>query len=147
MSGKLLAFLRGDGTDGSGRTFAEVLAFDDDALEYHHDFIQRLFPLDEASRAVPGSPVLDVATIAALRASPTAQDRLQRAAERMLRFYRDTRAWRRTFDHNHLRITRIIKSLRILAGDDAADAWKRAIIALAEGAPIDPTARRFWDAA
>ena len=146
-SSPLLSFVSGDGIDNAGRTFADVLAFDDAALERHHDFVQWLFPLDEASRAVPGSPVLDAPTIAGVRASSVAQDRLARASERMLQFYRDTSAWRRPFDHNHLRITRIIKSLRMLAGDEAADAFKRAIVALAADAPIDATARRFWDAA
>ena len=148
MSGSaLLAFLTGAGVNGSGRTFDAIIAFDNAAIEHHHDFIQWLFPLDEASRAVPGSPVLDEATIAALHGSAIAQNRIARASERMLRFYRDTTAWRRPFDHNHLRITRIIKSLRILAGAVAADTFKHAIVDLAADAPIDPTARRFWDRA
>ena len=143
----LFAFLASDGVDARGRTFEDVVAFDDTRLERHHDFIQWLFPLDEASRAVPGSPVLDEPTIAALRASPVAQHRLAQASARMQAFYRSTVAWRQPFDHNHLRITRIIKSLRLLAGDTAADAFRRAIVERAGDAPIDPTARRFWDSA
>ena len=143
----LQAFMMGGGVDGQGRTFEPVLAFDDERLERHHDFIQWLFPLDEASRAVPGSPVLDSATISALRASPVAQARLAQASARMRAFYRSQTAWRRPFDHNHLRITRIIKSLRLLAGDAAADAFRAAIVTLAGDAPIDRLARKFWDAA
>ena len=113
----LFDFLTGNGVDAAGRTYADVLAFDEDSLERHHDFIQWLFPLDEPSRAVPGSPVLDAQTIAALRGSGVARERQEKAAARMLQFYRDTEAWRRPFDHNHLRITRIIKSLRLTNGD------------------------------
>ena len=65
----------------------------------------------------------------------------------MLLFYQRTHAWRRPFDHNHLRITRIIKSLRLLCGDVLADDFRDAILVLAAQAPIDPSARRFWDAA
>lgn len=31
-------------TDAEGRTLDDICAFDDDALEYHHDFIQVIFP-------------------------------------------------------------------------------------------------------
>lgn len=145
VASPLLAFLTGEGTDAAGRSFAQILAMTDAALEHQHDFIQWLFPLDEPSRAVPGSPVLDPATVQALRASAVAQARLDEAAARMLRFYRETSAWRRSFDHNHLRITRIIRSLRLLRGDHAADGFRHAIVALAEGAPIDAQARGFWN--
>ncbi len=140
----LVAFLGDEGVDGAGRLFADVLAFDDDALERHHDFIQWLFPLDEPSRAVPGSPVLDAETTEALRRSPVATDRMRRAASRMLDFYAATGGWRQTFDHNHLRITRIIRSLRAICGDAEADRFKMEILHLARDAPIDPTGKRFW---
>ena len=42
-------FLTGIGRDHRGRSLAEVLAFDDSALEQHHDYIQWLFPLPEAT--------------------------------------------------------------------------------------------------
>ena len=60
--GAIHDFLRGTGCDGRGRRLADVLAFDDARIEGVHDFIQWLFPLAEASRAVPGAPVLGAAT-------------------------------------------------------------------------------------
>jgi hypothetical protein len=143
----IVGFLAKDGADSAGRRFGQVIAFSNAALEAHHDFIQWLFPLDEPSRAVPGSPVLDQASLAALRGSAAARRRQHEAAERMLKFYGETVHWKRAFDHNHLRITRIIKSLRLISGDAEADAFKRRIIELAGEAPVDPTARRFWNAA
>lgn len=143
----LISFLTGDGLDAAGRSFGQVIALNDAALERHHDFIQWLFPLDEPSRAVPGSPVLDAAGVAVLRQSNVCRDRQTLAAQRMLQFYQHTDAWRRPFDHNHLRITRIIKSLRLLSGDEAAESFKAAIIILAADAPIDRQARTFWDRA
>ena len=47
----------------------------------------------------------------------------------MLVFYRDTRHWRAPVDHNHLRITRIIRSLRLLVSDAAAGDAGRVVIA------------------
>jgi hypothetical protein len=140
----LVQFLTADGRDHAGRSFEDVLAMDDTGLEARHDFIQWLFPLAEASRAVPHAPVLTPADVAAVRGSAEAQGRLARAAGRMLAFYRDTAHWRVRFDHNHLRISRIVKSLRLLVGDEAADAFRAEILRLSKGAPIDPQARRHW---
>ena len=139
-------FLTGDGTDGAGRAIAEVLALDDEALERRHDFIQWLFPLAEPSGAVPGSPVLTAEDVVAIRGSDAAQSNLRAAAERMLQFYRNTEAWLGGFDHNHLRITRIIRSLRLLAGHEAADGFKQDIRerALAADAHINPVTLKYW---
>jgi hypothetical protein len=137
-------FLNGDGADRAGRTLEQVLLFDDEALERHHDYIQWLFPLTEPSGAVPGSPVLSAADVEVLRGSKTAQANLERAAARMLAFYHDTKHWRVAMDHNHLRITRIIRSLRRLLGDEAADAFHAAIAELAADAPINARSRAFW---
>jgi hypothetical protein len=146
---RLGSFLEGDGVDDRGRTVADILAYADAELEARHDFIQWLFPLPEASRAVPGSPILTAAEAAAIRASPAALSSLDAAAKRMLAFYAANDHWLRSHDHNHLRITRIIRSLRLLAGDEAADGFRAGIRALAAeaGAPINSTTLRFWDEA
>ena len=143
----IVRFLANDGRDAAGRTFEDVLALSDVCLERRHDFIQWLFPLTEPSAAVPGSPVLTDADIQALRDSEIARARLARAGKRMLAFYRATDAWRAPADHNHLRITRIIRSLRLLCGDAAADRFREGVLALANGAPISTTSRDYWDRA
>src|SRR4051794_27299067 len=92
-AGPLHAYLAGTGRDGRGRLAADVLAFSDDGLEAVHDYIQWLFPLPTRSAAQPHSPVLMEAEIQAIKADPQAVETLRRAAERMLRFYQDTRWW------------------------------------------------------
>lgn len=146
MPSDLLAFLTADGRDSAGRTFDEVVSLDDQGLERNHDFIQWLFPLTEPSQAVPGSPVLDASAVAALRASPVVQARLAKASARMLDFYAATDRWRRAYDHNHLRITRIIRSLRLLVGEDQADAFKAVILSRVEAtrAPVSARSRGYW---
>ncbi|MDP3593898.1 opioid growth factor receptor-related protein, partial [Phenylobacterium sp.] len=97
-------------------------------LERRHDYIQWLFPLPEASSAVPGAPVLSADDVMQIRSSDIAMTNLRAAAARMRDFYARTRHWLAPADHNHLRITRIIKSLRLLAGDAEADAFKTMIL-------------------
>ncbi|HEX2135151.1 MAG TPA: opioid growth factor receptor-related protein [Microvirga sp.] len=145
----LHAFLAGRGTDGRGRTLERVLAFSDDELERVHDYIQWLFPLPTRSMAQPDAPVLTGDAIEAIKADSQALANLRRAAERMLRFYEATDGWLTFSDHNHLRITRILKSLRLLAGDNAARAFHARVTARhrAAGAPINPRNLAYWSEA
>jgi hypothetical protein len=64
----------------------------------------------------------------------------------MLTFYQQTRGWLRKSDHNHLRITRIIQSLRTLVGDDAAREFYDEISAMVAeaGSPVDPANQSYW---
>jgi hypothetical protein len=64
----------------------------------------------------------------------------------MLQFYRDTRWWLASHDHNHLRITRIIHSLRLLVGPEAAQRFHKAVLVRHEaaGAPVNARSLRFW---
>ncbi|HEX2529454.1 MAG TPA: opioid growth factor receptor-related protein [Geminicoccus sp.] len=144
--GPLHAYLAGIGRDGKGRTLYDVLDLPNVPLEYIHDYIQWLFPLPVPSSAQPTAPVLTEAEIQAIRIDPRCQANLDRAGQRMLAFYRQTRGWLRKSDHNHLRITRIIQSLRLLVGDEAAQAFHDEVVALVEeaGAPVDPANQRYW---
>ena len=145
----ILDFLEGSGPDAAGRSIAGVLAFGLGALESRHDFIQWLFPLAEASRAVPSSPTLSPQDVVAIRASALAQANLAAAQRRMAWFYESTDHWLGPSDHNHLRITRIIKSLRLLVGDGQADQFRAQILAKVNRRPIEITesTRRYWSEA
>ena len=87
FAAELLAFYpAGEGPGGSGRTLAQVLAWPDPDWEIHHDFIQWVFPTDEASRYNPDAPVLDESAVARFRADPTRGPRLGESFGRWLGF-------------------------------------------------------------
>jgi hypothetical protein len=146
FAGPVHAFLAGVGLDHRGRSLDDILAFDDQKLEAVHDFIQWLFPLREASRAVPGAPVLTADEAEAIRGDARAVEGLRRAAERMLGFYGATDDWLVPFEHNHLRITRIVSALRDLAGEAEARAFYDVVSARnqAAGGPISPGNLAYW---
>lgn len=148
-AGPIHAFLAGRGFDASGRVLVDVLGFDDTRIEAVHDFIQWCFPLLEASRAVPGAPVLTPAEAEAIRADPEALAGLAAALDRMRRFYAATDRWLAPYDHNHLRITRILTAVRRLLGDAAARDFHAFVTQrnAAAGAPINPGSLGFWLAA
>lgn len=144
--GPVVAFLEGEGTDARGRSLFQVLAMNDVAIEHTHDFIQWLFPLPEPSAAAPDAPVLTPGEVQAIRVSELAPLALAAATDRMASFYGSTHDWLMPNDHNHRRITRIIRSLRLLAGDAEADAFRAFIMARVEAtrAPISARSLGYW---
>jgi len=145
----IVDFLKGAGTDGAGRTVFDVVAMDDRAIERTHDFIQWLFPLAELSGANRRAPVLSAADVEEVQACGMCQVALAAATDRMSAFYSHNTHWLVPHDHNHLRITRIIKSLRLLRGDDEADEFRAMILGLDEAAdrPASVDSRRYWTTA
>lgn len=134
----IVNFYSGTGRDGSGRTLDEILRWPDHQLEAVHDYIQWLFPLPEPSGANPWAPVLTPQDIAAFHASEPMRTRLHEAFTRMLRFYGlveenaierrpafavHARNWLTPGNHNHLRITRILRCLRVLGLEAEAQAF------------------------
>lgn len=83
-----------------GRGASDVLLLLDETLEEVNDYIQSLFPLPTRSAAQPNAPVLTEAEMDTIKADPRAVETLERAAERMLRFYSRTGWWLTGHDHN-----------------------------------------------
>ena len=83
----LVQFYSGAAVDARGRRLAEIWAWDDDALERVHDYIQWLFPLPEASRFNDDAPLLTPDDIAAFAARMELRENLRRSLTRLLAFY------------------------------------------------------------
>jgi hypothetical protein len=145
MNRELIAFHRGTGADSEGRLLEEILAWPDLKLEAVHDYIQWLFPLPEPSAFNPRAPLLDAETIATFRADPALAASLRRAFRRMREFYQSPH-WMEPGNHNLLRLTRILKSLRLLGLEDEAaelHAWLESLPPEAR-ARIGARAYAFW---
>ena len=137
------------GTDIYNQTLDEILAWTDAQLERSHDYIQTMFPIPEDSPFNPSAPIIDKLTFEAFRSRPELRERLMQSFVRILRFYGfeprpvdDTQGWEvvqaanfesasrnwvMKFNHNHLRITRILRSLRVLGLEDEAAAFFEAL--------------------
>ena len=139
-------FLEGAIPDGRGRTLSMIMAFDDQTIENTHDFIQWIFSLDEPSRSHPGAPVLDLFEIEEIKSSDVALENLMQSADWYFGFLQRHDHWIRQYDHNHLRISRAIKSLRLLVSDEVADRYKAAILDFLGGniSAISERSRGYW---
>ena len=141
-------FLNGTGPDHQGRYLRDIWDFDDKTIEQTHDFIQWMFPLIEKSLSVPDVPTLSATDIEAIRANKVARANLERSANWYLGFLNRNDHWIKSYDHNHLRITRVIKSTRLLVGNNEADNFRSMIynkLGFEIGNMIE--AKQFWDAA
>lgn len=140
---RIIDFYNGTGTDDQGRTIYDVLSFNDAQFERTHDYIQWLFPLPESSQAQPSSPVATADDYEALKANPEMLNLLKQAAGLLDRFYRQTMHWRRPRDHNHLRITRILRCLTLCDLWVQAEAFKQA--RMAEVPNLSEVTKQFWE--
>jgi hypothetical protein len=165
----IVAFYSG-GRDDRHRTLEEILGWPDDRLEAVHDYIQWLFPDRRRSPVNPSAPVVTDGTTRAFASRADLRERLAASLDRMLSFYglgRDRDAagnvrialdtasfphlasnWLRPGNHNHLRLTRIMRSLTLLGLAAEARALQRCLLAdVAEGPGknrITPDTIGFW---
>ena len=143
----LCDFLEGIGIDHGGRR--RMPSFFDDIKATTHDFIQWLFPLDEVSRAISGAPVLSQTDIQLIHTNNDAQANIRRSAAWFHGFLQRNDHWRTKYNHNHLRITRVVKSLRLLTDDKEADEFKASVFDILSDDLdlIDRKAVGFWEEA
>lgn len=162
----LVKFHAGVGTDDQGRTRNQILAFDDRALEEVHDYIQWLFPLPEPSRFNPNAPLLTRDDVLRFRREPKLRASVAAAWKRMLAFYgfvRDedgdvvpgpdfgerAQLWLQPKNHNHLRLTRMLRSLVLLGLPDEALSLYDCLEAIGEDSPelVAAETMKHWAAA
>ena len=146
MTSRLVTFLEGSGTDSQGRRLSDVWQFDDDAIDFTHDFIQWMFPLREASGSNFTAPTLLASEIETIRSSLQCLRNLEESTKWMLSFFNRTEVFFYYTNHNHLRVTRIIKSLRLLHSDLLADKFKQEVLNMVQSraARINPVTVAFW---
>lgn len=167
MNHKLIDFYTGNGTDATGRTFDDIMSFKDDELEETHDYIQWLFPTEQASKAQPNSPLLDRETIAVLKNNLTFLNRYQLALKKIFDFWglryshrpcaRDLelnkltfrREWMEYGEHNQLRIARVLESTRLLGFENTTQSLFLMLLNFVASAAVhdhDLTAKNvaFW---
>ncbi len=121
---QLTDFLLSDGKIPNGNTFRQIMNQQTAVFEKTHDQIQWLFPLPEPSHAQPNAPILTQVEFHELKAGYFHLDRLVSAKRYMLEFLSQYRGWMNTANHNHFRITRVIKCASLFRGPVYADDFR-----------------------
>jgi hypothetical protein len=140
---KLIDFYLGEGKDQSGRTIEEVWRFKHGALEVGHDYVQWLFPTIKSGNFNPDAPTLTVDDVTLFKSNPKLKENLLISFDKILDFFglrcvnengtivvrKGTNFIERKsvlfegFNHNHLRVTRVIDCLNALGFQEYAKAF------------------------
>ena len=138
-------FLLGKEADFKGRTIQEIWSFSDIQIEGNHDFIQLIFPLNKKSQNVFHGYYLDNEDlINELKESHQIRKNIIKSSSWFLSFLKRNEYWKSKYDHNQLRITRVIECLRLLVGDDEADNFYQSVLGLSLDSNINKTTLEFW---
>ena len=127
----------------------DILAWQDfREWDRSHTFVQWIFPTNEVSKFNPDAPLLDEDTLEAFKCSETCMLNAAKAytfAQRFL-WQQFGVSWMKKADHNHLRITRIIKFLNLVGYPLAARNIYYNVIKIARGKPevVSDITLDFW---
>ncbi len=115
-------FLTLKGSDFKGRTLEKIWSFTDKEIEENHDFIQIVFPLNKPSQSSFHGYYLDSQDlIDQIKNNKKAVTNIIKSSKWFLSFLKRNTYWNAPYDHNQLRITRVIECLRLLVSDKEAD--------------------------
>lgn len=144
LMNQLLSFYRRESADHQGRMINDIWALSPFWLEHTHDYIQWLFPIPEAGRFNGFAPLLGDEEQAAFALDEILRTNQQRSLDVMLAFFglvRQERTigplpelnmrehiWLKRGGHNHLRISRIIRSLHLCHQSQLAAVFQQAVI-------------------
>lgn len=128
---QVIEFYRGVRGNTNGHMLDDILSWSNDALEIEHDYVQWLFPSNVSSNFNCDAPVLTKEESLIFQSDPELRLKLQKSLFRFIDFL-DFKPnwddevlifvqkhsdkipwWLNSFNHNMLRVTRVLKSLRL----------------------------------
>lgn len=133
---KIVEFYRGERGNHLGVTLDQMMAFSPEDMEMDHDYIQWMFPSNEPSGLNCDAPVLTYEESLIFVNDPELQEKVKQSFVKYLGFLGfvltkddetdvtiglmeptekrpDPQLWTREFNHNMLRVTRVLKCLRL----------------------------------
>eukprot|EP00434_Breviolum_minutum_P024174 symbB.v1.2.021340.t1/scaffold1836.1/size99329/11 len=160
----LYSFLRGEKPDDcEGRMLDDILRWDDRTMEAVHDYVQWIFPTDEASMFNSAAPLLSPELQAICRHDEKIQDNFDRILERFLSFlglqmegkkitkakHFDSRrvdCWSSFMgmNHNWLRISRVLHCLGMIGKKEEQQALMKFLESMPREVPEVARSMPHW---
>ena len=142
----LITFLKDQEPDFNVRFLSDIWNFRDIDIERNHDFIQILFPLEIRSNNTSHHYYIDSPELLSdLINDDLVKENIIKSSKWFLKFLSRNEHWRKSQDHNHLRITRIIKCLRLIVSDEEADNFYDEVLEiLGNNNLINKKTLEFW---
>lgn len=152
---QIVEFYRGDRGNHVGYTLENILSWSNGAWELDHDYIQWVLPSNEASMLNSEAPVMTPVEHELFKADPALSARVQDTFFKFLDFlglkFEDGAVKSKTdtlpqiltfFNHNFLRITRCIKSMRLTNNEPLALALFEYLHVIKND--VSPNTWSFW---
>ena len=114
MSLRLKMFHEANAPLANGHKRNALLEISDNEFERNHGFIQWAFPTPQQSAQNQQAPAVDLEAAIWLAEKPDVTEFMEQMTVRFLEFLAANHHWKRSYNHNHLRISRVIQSLRVL---------------------------------
>lgn len=147
-----------------GKLLPDLWEYSDTQLEYSHDYIQLMFPIDTVSSVNRKAPVVTEDDLLLCKERlPQIRENMRKSFRRMLGFYglmfdesgekivpcddfdKKHIKWIGVWNHNYLRITRILKSLCIFGLSTEASAFLKVLVELSKEFPsMKKSCEEYW---
>jgi len=139
-------FLKNEEIDFKGRFLSDIRNYNDEEIEKHHDFIQLVFPLNKPSGSVfHGYYLNDEEQIELIQNDENVKKNILKSTYWFLGFLKRNNRWKSGYNHNQLRITRIIECLKLLVSDEEAKKFYSEMMTLIEDKnKINKVSTKFW---
>lgn len=145
------------------KTLLQMWNFSFAEKEWNHEYIQWMFPIDVKSTFNDKAPVCTVEEFLQLRQNPKIVQNIRTSFASILEFYglqyhegthevvqgkdfeERSKAWRTQFDHNHLRITRILRCLSLFGLNNEALAFNQYLQTFKDKNIINEESFTYWE--
>lgn len=101
-------------------TLQEILDKNDDWWESEHSFIQWVYPTDEPSKFNPNAPIITKEFVELVHNSVALKTNIS-IFSRFRNYVYDTRCLEKPLNHNHLRFSRVLRFISLVAKEEDKD--------------------------
>jgi hypothetical protein len=158
----IIPFMLNEVANYHGLFISDIWQFDNFWLENNHKYIQWIFPIDTSTKFNQHAPVVSQLDIDAFKNDSRLKKAQQKSLAVMLTFFGVEREnlnfkaaptlnikdhiWLKYGGHNHLRISRMIRSLALCDQLELALAFQQAMISIAKehGDHVNATTINYW---
>ena len=140
-------FLKNQGPDFKERYLKDIWKYNHEEIEKHHDFIQLIFPTNKQSMSAFHQYYLkDIKEIENIKNDKEVRENILCSANWFIDFLENNNHWKSGYNHNQLRITRIIECLKLLVSDEEAHSFYAKVISLIDDKnKINKKTYKYWE--
>ena len=140
-------FLKNEGKDFKGRYLSDIWLYTDKEIDSTHDFIQLVFPLAKPSHSVRNSRYLHgKSDLEKVKNDIIIRRNILKSSKWFCSYLKRNNQWKENYNHNQLRITRVIECLRLVVSDFEADNFYKQIrLLFDEENQINKTSLDYWE--